>query len=57
MIAGKLNDVYGASADNPAGYTPMLIMFAILATSALLFSVALWRRESGPDGHGMEEPG
>jgi MFS family permease len=57
MVAGKLNDVFGAGADNPAGYTPMLIMFAVLAASALIFSIALWRRESGPHGHGMELPG
>jgi MFS family permease len=57
LVAGKLNDVFGAGADNPAGYTPMLIMFAVLAASALIFSIALWRRESGPHGHGMELPG
>lgn len=57
LVAGSLNDTYGASADNPAGYTPMLIMFAMLAAAALVFSIALWRRESGPHNSGMEQPG
>jgi MFS family permease len=57
LVAGSLNDVYGASADNPAGYTPMLILFGLLAIGALVFSIALWRRESGPHGSGMELPG
>ena len=57
MLAGSMNDAFGAGADNPAGYTPMLILFGVLATGALVFSIALWRRESGPHGSGMEEPG
>jgi MFS family permease len=54
LAAGALNDAFGAGADNPAGYTPMLIFFAMLASCALVFAVALWRRESGPHGHGLE---
>jgi len=56
LAAGALNDAFGAGADNPAGYTPMLLFFGILASSALVFAVALWRRESGPQGHGLEVP-
>lgn len=56
MIAGVLNDVGKAGLDNPAGYTPMLIFFALLASSAFGFAVALWRREIGPHGHGLEIP-
>jgi len=56
LTAGALNDAYGAGADNPAGYTPMLLFFGFLASSALIFAVALWRRESGPQGHGLEVP-
>lgn len=56
LLAGYLNDSNAASADNPAGYTPMIIFFAILASSAMFFAVALWRRESGPHGHGLELP-
>jgi MFS family permease len=57
VIAGALNDSFGASAEYPLGYTPMLIFFAALACSALVFAWLLWRREIGPHGHGMEIPG
>ncbi len=56
LIAGALNDSFGASADNPGGYTPMLMFFAVVAASAFFFAFALWRRESGPNGHGLETP-
>jgi len=56
IIAGALNDAFGASVENPAGYGPMLVFFAAVASSALIFAIALWRRESGPHGHGLEEP-
>jgi len=57
VIAGWLNDRYGAGADNPAGYGPMIVFFAALAVGALVFSIALWRRETGPHSHGLELPG
>ncbi len=56
IFAGWLNDLNDAGAANPAGYSPMLTFFAVLAVSAFLFSIALWRRERGPDNHGLEEP-
>jgi MFS family permease len=56
LIAGALNDAAGAGADNPAGYTSMLVFFAVVAASAFFFAFALWRRESGPHGHGLERP-
>ena len=56
LIAGALNDAFGASAENPGGYTAMLIFFAAVASSAFFFAFALWRRESGPHGHGLEKP-
>ena len=56
LVAGALNDMNQASADNPAGYTPMIVFFAIVAASALIFAVALWKRETGPHGHGLEAP-
>lgn len=56
LIAGSLNDSAGAGSDNPVGYTPMLVFFALLASSAFIFAVALWRREIGPHGHGLEIP-
>jgi MFS family permease len=54
IAAGALNDWGGASADNPAGYEPMLWMFTVLSIAAVLFSWLLLRRESGPHAHGLE---
>ncbi len=56
LMAGRLNDVAEAGADNPAGYTPMLIFFAAVAACAFGFAWLLWRREVGPHGHGLEAP-
>lgn len=56
LIAGRLNDAFGAGPGNPVGYTPMLIFFAVVAASAFVFSLLLWRRELGPHGHRLEEP-
>ena len=57
IVAGGLNDLNRAGADNPDGYIPMIIFFAVLATGALAFAIALWRREKGPHSHGLELPG
>ena len=54
LAAGVLNDAYGASAENPAGYTPMLWMFLSLSLFGFLFAYALRVRETGPHGHGLE---
>jgi MFS family permease len=54
--AGWLNDSNGASADNPAGYNPMLWMFMLLSLFGFVFAAALWKRETGPDGHHLERP-
>jgi MFS family permease len=56
VAAGRLNDVSGASADNPRGYIPMLWMFALTSLFGLLFAFALRKRETGPHGHRLEEP-
>jgi MYXO-CTERM domain-containing protein len=56
LAAGGLNDVSGASADNPAGYLPMLWMFGALSLFGLVFAWALRRREMGPHGHHLERP-
>jgi MFS family permease len=56
IAAGWLNDINGAGADNPAGYTPMLTFFLTLASLAFIFALALWRRELGPHTHGLELP-
>src|SRR4030095_16148057 len=52
--AGMLNDRNGASASNPAGYHPMLMMFLIMSLFGFLFAGALRVREKGPQGHGLE---
>lgn len=57
LVAGWLNDIGGAGAENPAGYTPMIIFFAALSLGAFFFALALWRRETGPQNHGLELPG
>ena len=52
--AGALNDANGASAENPSGYGPMLLMFFVLSLSGFVFAYALRRREVGAEGHGLE---
>jgi MFS family permease len=47
VIAGYLNDSYGASAANPGGYTPMLWFFGVLSLSAFVCTLLLWRRDHG----------
>ena len=53
--AGWLADRVHAGATNPAGYSVMLWFFFILSLVALTSAVLLWRREAGPDGHGLED--
>ncbi|HTU67554.1 MAG TPA: MFS transporter [Steroidobacteraceae bacterium] len=45
VIAGRLNDVNGASAANPAGYDGMLWFFGLLSLSGFLITLPLWVRE------------
>jgi MFS family permease len=54
FAAGALNDASGASAENPAGYQPMLWMFFGLSLFGFLFAAAVRVRETGPHGHGLE---
>ena len=54
LAAGRLADIAGAGAQNPAGYDVMLGFFFLLSLTALLSAVLLWRRESGPHGHLLE---
>ena len=44
MVAGWLNDSYGASALNPAGYQPMMLYFFISSALGFVFALMLWRR-------------
>jgi MFS family permease len=47
LIAGYLNDMSGASAANPGGYTPMLWFFGLLSLSAFVGTMLLWLRDPG----------
>jgi MFS family permease len=51
---GQLNDMAGASAQNPAGYAPGLWVFSILSLFGLLFAWLLRRHETGPHAMGLE---
>lgn len=55
LAAGWLADTAGAGAQNPAGYTLMLWFFFLLSLTALSSALLLWRRETGPKGHGLED--
>jgi len=55
LAAGWLADQAGAGAQNPAGYTIMLWFFFLLSLTALSSAALLWRRETGPKGHGLED--
>ena len=56
-IAGWLAEQAGAGPTNPAGYSAMIWYFTLLSLTALASAVLLWRRESGPHGHGLESAG
>lgn len=55
LAAGVLADRAGAGAQNPAGYEAMMWFFFVLSLIALGSAVLLWRREMGPQGHGLEQ--
>jgi MFS family permease len=52
--AGWIADYAGAGPENPGGYDTMLWYFGLLSLTALASVVLLWRRETGPHGHGLE---
>jgi MFS family permease len=53
--AGWIADAAHASESNPAGYDAMLWYFGLLSLTALASALLLWRRELGPNGHGLED--
>jgi MFS family permease len=55
LAAGWLADKAGAGALHPGGYTVMLWFFFLLSLIALSSALLLWRRETGPNGHGLED--
>jgi MFS family permease len=58
IAAGYINDVSGASATNPGGYTGMLWFFGLLSGVALVATFILWflDREPAHDGHTHAAP-
>ncbi len=54
--AGYFADRAGAGPANPAGYGVVLVFFGAISLAALASVIALWRHETGPDGHGLERP-
>ena len=43
LLAGSLNDRAGASAANPAGYQPMMLLFGAASALGFCFALLLWR--------------
>jgi len=56
LAAGWLNDVYGASAANPAGYKPMMTFFTGASALGFVFAVLLWRHRPGAAAPSLAEP-
>ncbi len=50
LIAGWLNDVYGAGAANPAGYGPMMLFFLGASSLGFVATLILWRLVPGRIG-------
>jgi MFS family permease len=50
LVAGRLNDAYGAGALNPGGYQPMMWYFFLSSLAGFCFALALWHR-AGRQGH------
>ena len=44
LVAGWLNDTYGAGPLNPAGYQPMMWYFFLSSALGFVFALALWHR-------------
>jgi MFS family permease len=53
-LIGRVNDIAGAGADNPAGYGGMIWILTALASAGLVFAYLLWHVERGPHSHGLE---
>ena len=42
LVAGRLNDLTAASAQNPAGYRPMMLFFGLVSALGFGFALLLW---------------
>jgi hypothetical protein len=51
---GFSQDAFKAGQQNPAGYLPMLWLLAGMSVAGIVFSLLLWRAESGPGARGLE---
>ncbi|MGC2108615.1 MAG: MFS transporter [Candidatus Korobacteraceae bacterium] len=54
LAIGKANDISHAGPTNPGGYALGMWIFSILGFVAFLFAFLLYKRETGPQGHGLE---
>jgi MFS family permease len=54
LMIGKANDFSHAGPDNPSGYALGMWIFSILGFVGLTFAILLRKRETGPQGHGLE---
>jgi MFS family permease len=54
LAIGTANDISHASPQNPGGYALGMWIFSILGFVAFFFSFLLYKRETGPQGHGLE---
>jgi len=54
FLIGRANDWQKAGELNPGGYRLGMWLFSGSVLLGLLFALLLWRRERGPDGHGLE---
>jgi len=54
LLIGWVNDLMGASASNPEGYSAGMWIFSSLGLFGLLFAWSLRRKETGPNAHGLE---
>ena len=50
LVAGRLNDLGGASATHPAGYGPMMAFFTGASALGAVFALVLWLRTRGREG-------
>ncbi len=54
LLIGKANDFAHAGPDNPGGYALGMWIFSILGFVGLTLAILLRKRETGPEGHGLE---
>jgi MFS family permease len=54
LAIGKANDFSHAGPANPGGYALGMWIFSMLGFLAFLFAFLLYKRETGPNGHGLE---